>query len=418
MEAKNKLLDELYHSKDGYLGFNPFWKLVKEKKEENGTYKNITYGDVQKYYKSIPEVHRFTTPTEPNNFSHIIAIKPNQIHQIDLIEMDRDNGYKYILSVVDVFTRYASGTALKNKKQETLTKALKEAYDNTPLDFPERIMCDQGKEFDNELFRDMLTEHNTRLLVNPTLNKRYTSIVERFNQSIERPIFLRQGRKELAEAPESQADVYDFYPKWIEWLKEVIDAYNKRGHTLLDGKSPEYAMKHPENIVYKLTPADYLKNPPKLLPLFTPVKIVQNGGRKSIKNRFMRETFSNKIYYIRRIKLDDMVNPVRYYLIDAEENILPVSFYREDLLTINPEKVAQPEKRKERAQVEEEEEEEERDMQNILEAAEKPTEKVAENAAEKPRKKTTRKPHPGKDITQPSRRKTRLPKNLNEYVVY
>ena len=262
-EIQLKKLDDLYHSPEGYCGFATFWKLIKKHNYDESL--NITKEITKDYYQSIPEVARFAEVKKPKHFKHILASYPNQTHQADLIKMDSDKtgkqeGFNYILSIVDVYTRYASGSAIKRKSGESLKDAINEAYKNTLLNFPDMLMVDEGKEFDNPQVKELLKEHKTTLLVNPTTNHNYTGVVERFNKSIEKRIFQRQGHVELSEADSSQTDKYRMYPKWVEFLQDSMYDYNHSPHRYLNGKTPHEAMLNPEKVIFKLSIGDNTKN--------------------------------------------------------------------------------------------------------------------------------------------------------------
>jgi len=247
MDKIDNILNQIFHSESGYTSFNNFWRYLKSKPflftSQNVSFPS--YSQVKEFYKSIAVVQRYKEQKAPKEFSHIIANGPNDLHQMDLIEMDVDNGYKYILSIVDVYTRYSGGAAIKNKYKETIAKGIVEVYRTDKyLDFPNAIMTDEGKEFDNKEVKERLANLSlggftpiapvgatdseskrkrsqpTRFLVNKSTNHRYTGIIERFNRTIERPLFLRQARKELAEAPSSQAEEYEQVITWVKTLRK------------------------------------------------------------------------------------------------------------------------------------------------------------------------------------------------------
>lgn len=436
MEEKFKILDEIYHSPEGYCSENRLWELVKEKrereefKEKEAIAGRLARSDVKEFYKSIAEVQRFKEPKPVKNFTHIIAKAPNDIHQMDLIEMDKDNSHKYTLSIIDVYSRFGSAIALKNKTPETIKEALIKAYEGPLMKFPNKIMVDQGREFNNKTVKELLQSRAraglpaTELLVNPTLSKRYTGMIERFNKTLERPIFLRQGRIELENAPDSQTDKYDYYPKWVEFLQDVIKAYNNRPQRLLcdvrptnpsaEGKgarslynkaaTPLYAMQNPEWIIYKFR--YHIRSDDSILPIWTPVKIEQPGKKQAFNKRYMRETFSNKRYYIRNVFLDNAVSPLRYVLVDEEDNVLPITFYREELQVISVKGTAQTPRNVRRIQNQPEESDEELEQEPQIQDISRQTRRQGVMGVEPP--------------LAPTRRKRRTPARLagDEVLLY
>lgn len=110
---------------------------------------------IQKYLNSIPEAQRLNT-----KFCNKITPKPvqsssvlNQV-QIDLVDMrnspsspaDKPNiTYKYILVVLDIFSRFIFLRPLESKSSTEVATRLTEIFSDTGP--PARIQSDQGTEF-------------------------------------------------------------------------------------------------------------------------------------------------------------------------------------------------------------------------------------------------------------------------------
>ena len=82
----------------------------------------------------------------------VLARKPMERHQIDLVVMTnhpvrRSDGksFAYILSVLDIYSRYLWLRPISNKKSETIAKKLKSIYRS--FGTPRIVQCDNGKEF-------------------------------------------------------------------------------------------------------------------------------------------------------------------------------------------------------------------------------------------------------------------------------
>ena len=58
-----------------------------------------------------------------------------------------NNGYKYIISIIDCFTRFAWMIPIKNKKGETIRDEL---YVLFKKEHPKFLWADQGSEFYNK----------------------------------------------------------------------------------------------------------------------------------------------------------------------------------------------------------------------------------------------------------------------------
>jgi hypothetical protein len=76
----------------------------------------------------------------------------NDLYQIDLVDMQHlaryNDGMRFILTGIDVFTKKAFAIPLKDKMGTTVTDALSKIFDNTPLP-PQLVQSDKGSEFYN-----------------------------------------------------------------------------------------------------------------------------------------------------------------------------------------------------------------------------------------------------------------------------
>ena len=79
--------------------------------------------------------------------------KHNEQHQVDLLYMPHNvfegNTYKYILTGIDVATRYKVARPLRTKKSSEVASVLEAIYKNVGV-FKYRVLvfqCDNGPEF-------------------------------------------------------------------------------------------------------------------------------------------------------------------------------------------------------------------------------------------------------------------------------
>ena len=82
---------------------------------------------------------------------HYQVTVPNEVHQFDLLFMPVDilygNKYKYILTGVDVASRYKVARPLQTKKASEVAERLKDIYKAGPLTWPKTVQIDNGSEF-------------------------------------------------------------------------------------------------------------------------------------------------------------------------------------------------------------------------------------------------------------------------------
>jgi L-rhamnose mutarotase len=144
--------------------------------------------------------------------------------------MGRSGKYKYILTVMDCFTRYAWAVPLRDKTGSTTKDALENIIKLSKRK-PEKLWTDRGKEFYAKTMLSFLNQHNIEIY--STNNEAKAFMIERFNRTIEEKlwkIFSIQGNQ-----------------KWVKILPDVINNYNNKKHSTIR-LSPKEASDHPEKV--------------------------------------------------------------------------------------------------------------------------------------------------------------------------
>ena len=90
--------------------------------------------------------------------------KLNKQHQFDLLYMPHNvfegNMYKYILTGIDVASRYKVVSPLKTKKLSEVAFVLEAIYKKGGVfKYPKAFQCDNGPEFKNKVIK-LLEKHN------------------------------------------------------------------------------------------------------------------------------------------------------------------------------------------------------------------------------------------------------------------
>jgi hypothetical protein len=112
----------------------------------------------------VDELHR---PARKNfKRRHVIVKGINDTWQIDLVEMipysKYNKGYKYMLTVIDIFSKVAHAVPLKTKKGEEVAKAMEKVFKENER-HPQNIHSDLGKEFYNKNFQELMKKYKINL---------------------------------------------------------------------------------------------------------------------------------------------------------------------------------------------------------------------------------------------------------------
>ena len=86
----------------------------------------------------------------------------NETFQADLVDMQqhsRENkGFKYLLTIIDVFSKFAWAVPVKSKSGEDITTAMKSILIQGRI--PKNLHVDQGSEFYNSNFKPLMRKYD------------------------------------------------------------------------------------------------------------------------------------------------------------------------------------------------------------------------------------------------------------------
>ena len=123
---------------------------------------------------------------------------------------EKNRGYRYVVAVIDNFSKFGWTVPLKNKKSRTI----KDSLENNPISskrIPNLLETDRGKEFYNSIFHSFLRNNNIGYC---SRKRSFVAVFsERFNRTIKdllkRPIF-EQGDSSLVDLLFTRIKEYSF----------------------------------------------------------------------------------------------------------------------------------------------------------------------------------------------------------------
>ena len=135
---------------------------------------------------------------------------------------------------VDIGSRKIDAEPLKNKESQTVLDALLKIYKRGILKTPSyQIQVDPGTEFKGA-FEKYWKKKGLNIRVGQTGRHRQQGLIERMNQSIAKPLLMRQIAEELITNEPSY--------EWTEFLPDVIKYLNKKYEVkkFENDKHPDY----------------------------------------------------------------------------------------------------------------------------------------------------------------------------------
>ena len=180
----------------------------------------------------------------------VISYGIDKIWDADLVEMQKyskwNKGIKYLLTVIDVFSKYGWIVPLKDKKTESVSSAFDTIFKKSKRK-PDKLWTDKGSEFICKHFKDFLKKNNIKLY--HTENEEKSSVVERWNKTMKN----RMWRMFSA----NNNTVY-----WNK-LKDLVDDYNNTKNSSIKITPTEASKKENENKVFANLYGDLIYFKPK-----------------------------------------------------------------------------------------------------------------------------------------------------------
>uniref|UniRef100_A0AC34FI21 RNA-directed DNA polymerase n=1 Tax=Panagrolaimus sp. ES5 TaxID=591445 RepID=A0AC34FI21_9BILA len=225
---------------------------------------------------------------------------PMQIVGMDIVEMPVSvKGYKYMLVIIDHFTKYASSYPLITKSAEEVAKVFLENWCLREQRFPRQVISDMGREFDNKLMSRIATLTNVECIFSLGYNSQFNGLSERFIQTLKKIL-----AKRVNEAFE-----------WSDVLPFALFAYNTVPHEAT-GETPHFLLHGfdaltPSEIdpsekptVYQTDLEDYKHQ--VLENLYAAQEVVREK-LENYRNRMAKEYDSRKRTHPTTINLGDLV---------------------------------------------------------------------------------------------------------------
>lgn len=208
------VLSALYFAPGGYMGVAA---LARQATERLGRRVGIPMARQWLQAQPVGQLYG-SKPKETTAYFDVT--QPNAVHVADLLELPTDRGgFKYALNVVDVASRFKASRPLKTKTAQATKNALQKIYEETPMDYPSRMLVDAGREFMGT-FAQTLKEQGTTVRVAQRQYHRGQAPVESFNRALAIRLFKSQSRNELASGRTSR--------EWVANLQPTVNALNRQ----------------------------------------------------------------------------------------------------------------------------------------------------------------------------------------------
>ena len=230
--------------------------------------------------------------------------------QADLVDMRhyKDQGYQYILTVIDVFSKYAWAIPIKRKTGDEISRLFEILFKERK---PKKLHTDKGLEFINRSTKLLFKEQDVHWFA--TENETKAQVVERFNRTLKNRMWKMFTRLQSN--------------KWVRILPDVVYNYNSTKHRSIGMTPVEGSKKENEASVYrKLFPKN---SEPIKKPKFNVGDVVRITVKRGDFRKGYRPTFTKELFTIVEILKTD---PITYKITALDGEEIQGSFYEEEMV--------------------------------------------------------------------------------------
>ena len=288
-------LKELYYdATTGYVGAD---KLHRKAKEAG---LNYSIAQVRDWLSKQFTVQVHKRQVKPKIYKTILSPEYGNNYQIDLLNYDRYEfgKYRYMLVVIDVYSRFLSVKPLTTRKFGTIMNKLDEICDE--MGYPKNINCDN--EFNTHEFRKWCGKYGITAWFSEPDDINKNSIVERVNRT------LAGLLKKYLTATRDR--------NWVKVLPKIVKNYNSTYHGTVKAEPLEIKNGLKKNRQVRISMSSSLDVG----------DLVRIKRVKQIFDKGDVIMYSKKVYVVNSVKKN------RYELRDSETGIIKSRLYKDEEL--------------------------------------------------------------------------------------
>ena len=231
----------------------------------------------------------------------------DKIWAADLADMKAfskfNQGFNFLLLVIDIFSKYGWIIPLKNKEGKTVASALKTIFKERK---PEKMWVDKGKEFYNKDVKELIELYSTE-------NEEKSSVVERW---------IRMMKEKMWKYfTDNNTNHY------VDILPDLVKDYNNTKHSSIKMTPVEASKKKNELTVWRNLYPDRLKKI-DINPKFSIGDKVRISKKKKTFEKGYTTRWTEEIFTIIKI---NRTSPVTYKIADLNGEEIDGTFYEPEL---------------------------------------------------------------------------------------
>ena len=194
-----------------YGGVDSLYRTMKRKGRP------VTYKQVANWLagQDVYTLHKPVRRRFPRRKTYSRGI--DYLWQADLVDVvhlsEQNDGHRYLLTIIDVFSKYAWAIPLKRKDAKSVSDAFDEIFAGGRK--PVKLQADKGKEFVNVPLQKKLKDEGVQFYVSQNEDIK-ASVVERFNRTLKTKMWKYFTHRDTL--------------RYVDVLADMIASYNDTRH--------------------------------------------------------------------------------------------------------------------------------------------------------------------------------------------
>ena len=320
-----KLLKDVYFNPaapGSFSGISALRKGAKAKLAAKGNKRiKIKTKQVQNFLQN-EDTYTLHRPARKNYLRRRVHVSgPLQQFQADLVDMSmfekENDGYRWILMVIDIFTKKGYGFPVKRKDSKSIISGFEALEKQTPL--PEKIQTDKGMEFRAKPVQDWFRAKGVHWFSSED-DVIKAGIVERFNRTMKAKMWKYFHFKKSN--------------RWLEVLPMLMQSYNNTVHTSIKMTPTEATEKqNTAKVNENLYGPDSRLNRNRPLDMPTDNAFAVGDKVKLSKHALIFDKSYKPNWQLEIMEVTDVIptDPVIYRVKDLDNEPIKGSFYDHEL---------------------------------------------------------------------------------------
>lgn len=229
-------LKHLYTDTNSPVAFSSPLRIFNEAKKR---YPKLKFATVKSFLAQQPSYTLHKPVTKKFKRAPVITNGLGEQVDVDLADTTRLSGsndrIKFLIVMLDPFSRYAMVEPIKNKKSQTVLEGMKRLFSKNPTRVPKALRHDEGGEFVNKNMRAYLKQKNIAQYIAKGQPK--ANYAERFIRTIKNKIYRFMTHNKTK--------------RYIDVLPNLVESYNNSTHSSIGMRPTSVTEGEVENKLWK-----------------------------------------------------------------------------------------------------------------------------------------------------------------------